>query len=333
MDHLRVERAAAVRMFPFAGQAVLPKDLYYLSDSKDYTADVDVLISTVGDMRHIAELVRNYQALEKKLKIHIWLAFAETDFLAFARAPQGDGITRVMLLNNPVPWLRITRNPLVWSISAALCAQAGIYFGRAPYFFYSHEDMMALKENFLTFLRLKINPGRPMASFFQRHLIPHSGGMMIRKDFFQNEGVDFLPLKDNPFSVSGLNVFEARVPSVKWVDAGEQYVYRALEKKAHMYICECHGGKHGPLNDPVEMWQVKRSEVHAAEWNVDYAPCKAKTAVVNDNGFSPLWWQAFDDAGEPIFMHRARGSAQRMSTDNGDFCRYLREFNRQHHII
>jgi hypothetical protein len=329
----------SIDLFPSGHGKAFPRKLCLLVDSRPYQADVDIVISTLGDTRHIGALIENYLSLEKKLRVHIWVAIASLNIVQFMNVPRDPRVSKVIALNNPSDFLKFFRSWFSGSYSAALGAQLGQHLGSAPYLFYSHEDMMATKENFLSWLYSKLNDRTPLASFSQRGIIPFSGGMIVNKKCFSNERIDWLPLEENGFKFPGLEAFQEKIDNMNWVDAGEQFIYRALERGENVFVCESNGGtRKGPAEDPLDLFGVTEPDVRKAGINITYADKKFSADDIRKKRpdlevpLTSCWRKSYDEEGDVIFIHRGRGTTHRVCSQGGDFADYLRDFNRRNNI-
>jgi hypothetical protein len=310
-----------------------PRKLWALVDTRPYTADVDIVISTMGDVAHMRALVENYLLLERRLKVHIWLVMANADLASFLLLPSGPQVSKVIILNNTSDILGLMRVRLAGSMSASLGAQVGQFFAASPYLFYSHEDMMATRENFLSGMMSMLDQSTPLASFSQRGTIPFSGGMLMRRCDIDEGAVDWLPLTSNPFNVDGLDRFKDKIGAVSWVDTGEQFIYRALERGMKAYIYESRGGSKGHDSDIMKEVGITLDEVKESRLGVIFAPACFRETVFRErqphlvDAFEAPWRKSYDESGGMVFIHRGRGTTQRMGLQRGDFTGFLKEFN------
>jgi len=313
-----------------------PKIITLLVDSANYEADIDIVITTCNQPQAANLVIENYLALEKKTRIHIWVIETSRNFISFLRTKKNPNISRVCIFGN-IHAIKCKYENKFWiSNAVGFAAQLGSYLGSAPHLFLSHVDMMGCKENFLSFILSKLDGNRPLASFTQRGVLPFTGGMVYRKDYFSDKGVDWLPRNENPFQTNGIENLKELIEALNWIDAGEQLVFEALSHGERGHVCASRGITGDFFGQELKRYKFSNEEAVNAGLSVDYASLVLSREEFIDKYPSlakeeiGMWRKCFDDSGELVFIHRGRGTVQGKSYDTrGDFISYLKEFNKK----
>jgi hypothetical protein len=312
----------------------LPSQLLLLTDIKKCTADLDIIIGSHNQSQATNLTIDNYLSLEKNKSLHILVVESSRNPLNFMRIRSGKNISKILILSE-IPCTKKQYDSWFWaSNGVAIAVQIGMYLGRAKYAFFSHSDMMGYKENFLSFLHSKLSENQPIASFTQRHVLPFSGGMLFDKHYFHNLDVNWLPCKNNPYSISGLDRLRDRIEDLNWTDAGEKLILTALNRGQTAYICASRGATGNYYGHPLQGYNLNNEEVQKSKVPIEYAP-----DILSSDRFKEkypelalekiaMWRKSFDDEGNVIFIHRGRGTTKGKQSDRrGDFISFVREFN------
>ena len=312
-----------------------PERITILTDAREYEADVDVVIGAYRQPDEVNLTVENYLALERKLRVHVFVIEASQHPPVFWTIRGGPQVTRVFILTNP----RVTnRRYESWcgSFSVGLTMQLASYLGRSRYLFFSHTDMMGYQENFLSFLVSKLRSDCPLASFGQRHVIPFTGGMVYEKGYFRDLAVDWLPRRENPFVVPRLDAWRSRIEALNWLDTGEQLVFAALSRGHRVYACASRGTKQDFFGEEMGQYGVSSRDVMVLQAGIECGPEKLDRESFarkypefagDENG---MWRKSFDDEGNVVFIHRGRGTSRaRVNDQRGAFARFVRAFNQR----
>jgi hypothetical protein len=312
-----------------------PANFILSADIKNIESDMDVIIGAHNQSEAVNTTIENYLALEEHSSLHIIVIESSSSVQAFRRIKERRNISKAWILNPVLATSRRFGGRLWASNGAALAAQLGCYFGKAPLIFFSHSDMIGYKKNFLSFLGSKLDDKTPIASFTQRHIIPFTGGMLAIRKCIDQPGIDWLPKEKNSYSLEWKNQFYPRIQALSWIDAGEQIIYASLVKGSRAYVCASRGATGDFFGHPLDYYQISEDEVSKAVETLDYAPIK-----INKEEFTKkypelandelVWRKCFDDTGEVIFIHRGRGTSKgRRKDKRGDFLSFAKEFNRK----
>ena len=124
------------------------------------------LVFRRSDLTNLA--VRSYLRRERDATINV-LVVESGSREAFEEIEVHEGVSRVLLITD-VGVLGRRHGPGSCGLSAA--TGAGVALTRSRHVFFSHSDMVACRDGFLSFLRTKLVDGARLAGFTQRGVIP-----------------------------------------------------------------------------------------------------------------------------------------------------------------
>jgi hypothetical protein len=290
-------------------------------------AQIDVIVPGYGSHELTNATIKNYLSYEKETPINIIAVESSGNPKVFEKIVRHERVSRV-LIHNFRPFLEAYK--LVWGMS--ISSAVGQYYSTSPYVFFSHNDMLACKENFLTFLLSKMSSQVRLASFSQRHVIPFTGGMLVNRSLLIEPGLDWGIYKSNPFIVQAESLAKIDQPkhitNFDWIDCGESFVYSELEKNNSVYVCASRGGTNDFWRDPFDYFSISAQEAAQLVKNsgcpIIYAPLnisredfvkkypnfiKADQAWNWDFRNKRFWRCSFDDKGDLLFIHHGRGTS------------------------
>ena len=317
-----------------------PDQLSLNIDIKKRNATIDVIIAGYGQPEMTNTTVQNYLMFEQKADIHLIIIESSNNPEIHDQIIDHPKISRIFFKEDH----KITYNNLGYASPAlALSFSVGSYFSNAEYVFFSHNDMIAYRKNFLSFLKSKLTNGIRLASFTQRHLIPFTGCMMVHRDVLLNPEADWAPKPNNRFIAKGnpgykalqkLTNFSASVrfkqfpKAMRWIDCGEDYVYHELSHNNPVYVVASVGGADDYGKHPFKYSSQNISKVQkiikSSDIKVYYAentyskrfieqnyPELIEAVVDKNTGERKdrYWRVSFDDTGQIIFLHRGRGNS------------------------
>jgi hypothetical protein len=333
----RVIRIQRENLFS-SGQALLfPQKINVLAHISKFDADVDVIIGTHNQAEEINQTIQNYLALEKQLRLRIWIIESSKNLSAFLKIHRSPQINKILILDHLHATDSANKNRFWASNGAALAAAIGYYLGSARYIFFSHTDMMGYKPDFISFLASKLNAHTPIASFTQRFILPFTGGMLYDREYFQGNWVDWLPKNTNPYSTTWLNDLKEKFEILNWLDAGEQLIYETLLRGKTAYVCASRGVSGDFWGHPLDAYNMDLVRLHPG---IHYAQeVISKEEFIERYpelicGDSAMWRKSFDDHGNVIFIHRGRGTSRGGKNDGrGDFLSFIKKFNHALNIV
>ena len=335
----RIMQIRREKLFLLDQAAIIPPKVSLLADIKEFEADVDVVIGTHGQVEEVNQTIQNYLALEKQLRLRIWVIESSKRSLGFLKIFSSPQVNRILILNSLHHTSRKSGR-FYASNGAAVAAAIGNYLGSAPYTFFSHTDMMGYKLNPFSFLLSKIDAHTPVASFTQRHILPFTGGMLYEKEYFRNISADWPPRSHNPYLMPWLKQFQQLIEPLNWIDAGEQLIFEALSRGRRAYICHSRGSTGDFFGHPLANYGIKNEDLAEFHIGIQYASEKISRERFEEKypeltlGDNASWRKCFDDLGDVIFIHRGRGNSKGKRNDGrGDFLNFLKKFNRKNNAI
>jgi hypothetical protein len=329
---LKIIHISRESLFKSAEGKRFPTNIFLLADLNQSPADIDVIISSHRQAEAVNLTVENYLALEKKARTNVLIVESSPSLAAFRDIKTDPRISKILILSPILNTTRLFARGLRASNGAALTAQIGHYLGKSRYTFFSHSDMIAYRQNFLSFLLSKLDDETVIASFTQRHVLPFSGGMLYDRSFSGFSTVDWLPKKKNPYHIPGLDKLRERIQPLEWIDAGEQLILEALARGKRAYVCASRGLSSDYFGNPIDPWQLDVERISSLDLPIDFAPLSITRREFDHKypqllGEGPSWRKCFDDDGEVVFVHRGRGSRAGSGDSRGDFVAFTRAFN------
>jgi hypothetical protein len=145
----------------------------------------------------------------------------------------------------------------------------------------------------------------------------------------EQPGVDWLAiLDDNPFlACTGLAALAEAVPSLRFVDCGEQLIYAELAAGRPVVAGASRGGSGDWWRDPLDYYETEPEALRRAVADAG-VPIRYERVGIDHVAFARrnptllpprrrLWrrdavrWRyGLDDEGRPLFVHHGRGSSR-----------------------
>ncbi len=313
-----------------------PRWIPFLTNRRRVEADVDIVIASHGQQELACEVASNYLRLEHQKRIHVIIIESSRPYRPVPSKWHHENISWVWLMSAPACTQRRHDGTFWASNGVALAAELGGYLGSSSWLFFSHVDMMAYRENFLSFLFSKVGPSRPLASFSQRHILPFSGGMLYDKTYVRGLGADWLPKRSNDHDLVDWQQFRQRIQHLNWIDAGEELILKTIADGRRAYVCASRGSSADWFGDPLSGHDISMQELKETDIGIDYGECNITRAELASNYpdlASPdnaVFRKSFDDEGRVVFLHQGRGASQgRAGGLRGDFLSFVRAFNKR----
>lgn len=288
-------------------------------------------------MDYVNEIIKNYQFLEKKLKLHFIVIESTEDEGHFNKLNVSENVTGIWIPKECNAVKYSDKNRWWASNGSSLVFELGCALGKSEHIFFSHSDMMGCYSNFISWLKDRLSSEVLFASFSQRHLYPFPGGMIFSRNTWLDSKTDALAQNENsyPFHSDFLKCPKFSERS-KMLDVGENYANEALEKGKRIYIAPSFGmtGKSfaHPLYDDYDIHpSLVNREFTQIEYDVaqvDWGEFEKNYPDLSSVEYS-MWRKSFSDKGELLFIHAGRGVITKGSTKRVDFLSYLKEFNQK----
>lgn len=291
-------------------------------------AHIDVIITTHNFPELANATIKNYLCLEKESKLHLIVVESSGRQSVFDKIYRHPQVSRILLKTD----IDIRGHVHGYgSYGMALSSAVGAHFSQAPLIFFSHSDMLATKENFLSWLAGKLVGKTRLASFTQRHFIPFTGCMLMTRDLLQEQNIDWAPLDTNEvLGPLGLENLAKTIHHLRGIDCGEQYVYSELQRGNPVFVCASRGGSKDWWHDPLDYYNVDVThlwkQISDANLAMTFAPLQtnrtnfeqtyAHVLRASTKGWWPFekskfWRYSFDDQGDLVFIHYGRGTTLR----------------------
>lgn len=322
-------------LFVRSDRELLPEAIDLLVDRAACAAEIDVVIPAHRTPELTNAAIRSLLRRERDATIHVVVvedSGRDDDLDAIVR---DERVTRVLLRTDGEVRGKVHG---LGSYGMALACAVGVRLASAPYVFVSHSDMVVTRTNPVSFLRSKLVGGVRVAAYTQRGLVPLTGGALFDRTLLEEPGLDWLPLDENLFAPG--TPLESILPLVYTnaaVDCGEQFVYSELAGGRPVHVCASRGGSDDWWKDPLGYYDLPAEEIRAAVARAGvplrYAPLPttreefarryrhvidASTAGWWVREPRKYWRYCFDDGGNLMLVHHARGTLK------GDTRRWLR---------
>lgn len=185
----------------------------------DEDCDVDIIMPSFNDRKMSIFAAKSFFKFEKNLKIKV-IFIDPYDNKDKFDIGKGSLVTAVSVSNEKF-FASFSSGEM--SHSNAYALEVGRRLCTAPYIFVCHNDVLAYRKNWLSFLRSKMDRYR-QAAFIKdntRVCAAHVSGFMYDRKFFDNVGVEFWP-RDKPER-----------------DVGDDFSYYLQRKKKPFFVCRC----------------------------------------------------------------------------------------------
>lgn len=186
--------------------------------NSDVDADVDIIMPAYKDRAMANCAAKTFFHFEKNLKMRI--IFVDN---SGSQKPFESFDNRVTSVSIPDEVFNFTDDCGKMSHSNAYALEVGKSFCKAPYIFVCHNDVIAFKENWLTYLHNKMKDYK-LAAFLRDNIrinAAHVSGFMFDRKFFENKNVGFWP---------------ASKPTR---DVGDEYSYYMQQNNLPYFVCPC----------------------------------------------------------------------------------------------
>ena len=316
---------------------IYPERIEALADLCDVPAEIDIVVTGHRFPELTNAAVDSFFRHEPSTRLHVVVVESSGDPEVFDRLRTGDRISRI-LLTEDVNVLGHQHGP--GSYGQSLSAAVGSSVSQAPHVFFSHSDMLAVADGFLSWLRTKLTEERRVAGFTSRGVLPFTGGMLIARTLLEEPGLDWAPLDENPFAPgTSLEHLLPLVYTNSGVDSGEQFIYSELVRRRPVFVAASRGGSTDWWQDPLGYYDASADEILAAvaatDTPIEYGELRItrrefearypNVIAAGKSGFwvrsptrpwrqePPKWWRySFDDDGRLVFIHYGRGTMGRM---------------------
>lgn len=322
-------------------RALFPKEIPVEADLKNRASTIDVIITTFDQSEMTNEVIKNFTLLEKNENIHIIIVESSGKFKAFKTLLDGDNISKIFVKPG-VHEIHNKKGKSPWGMMFATAI--GYYFTKAPYIFVSHNDMIALKENFLSFIKSKLSDNINIAAFTQSHIIPSVGCTIFNRKVLDNPDLGWdMDSNDNPYigkneylkyisDISNAKQMKLLNRRIHWMDGGEHYVYNEIINGKKLYLCAAMGGNAYYWKSPFEYFDLPKEEAYKIitgnkcpfiyaplntnkeefETKYDFVLKASKSWFFEGERHKRKYWRyCFDDEGDLMFIHHGRGATQR----------------------
>ncbi len=314
-------------LFQSEDMKLYPEKIELYLDIKNPKSEIDIVI-TAHNLPNLTNLaVQNYLTTEKQSMIHIIVVESSGSAAVFNSLLEHPRVSKILLKTD----IRIKGQIHGYaSYGMSLSAQIGLKYSNAPYVFFSHSDMLACKENFLTFLKSKLVNGIRLASFTQRHIIPFTGCMLVQKNLLLEQKLDWIPKNQNTAVVNKFKKVASFIHHFQCVDSGESFVYHEILNENPVHVCASRGGSQDWWKHPLDYYETPSEnilkELIQSKYPIVYAPLtlskeefEKKHGKIIQAGYEgwwlfekPKWWRySFDDEGDLVFIHHGRGTTLR----------------------
>ncbi|MCF6240438.1 MAG: hypothetical protein L3J74_03730 [Bacteroidales bacterium] len=315
---------------------VLPETITVWHDLKPKSAEIDIIVTGFGKAELSNATALNYILLEDKLPVNIIIVESSGKKEVYKQLINHKKVSKILVED-----LKVS-HPVygAGSYGMAITAAVGFYFTKSPYVFFSHNDMIALKKDFLQNLLSKLNENVRIASFTQRHIIPFTGCMLIDRKVIENSQTDWLLYDKNPYIKQ--STFLQKICKIRengtsglkcdWIDAGEAFLYEELSKNKQLYVAASFGGTKGMWITPFELLQINKKDITNIENLIIYGnrniskkefQKKYKFVLKAGRKWESLRWflsrkknywrYSLDEQGDLVFIHHGRGTRRSLN--------------------
>ena len=292
-------------------------------------ADIDVVICAYNFPELTNAAILNFLKFEKNASINIIVVESSGNKLVFDKLIENEFVSKILITED----ICITHNGSVGSWGMAISSAIGAYFSKSKYVFFSHSDMVAMKTNFLGYLKSKLNDKIRIASFTQRHIIPFTGCMMVDRRVLENINADWAFYDMNHYLKKDEHLFnlnnQTSISSLGWIDCGEAFIYNEIVEGRNVYICASKGGR---LDYWKDMWTYFGEKNNVEKLSKDFGGFIYANTPINKDEFGKryknvvrasnywfwekksaqvYWRYSFDEDGDLIFIHHGRGTTER----------------------
>lgn len=309
---------------------VLPEKITVWHDLKDRNVKIDIIINGYYKPELSNAAALNYLLLEDKIPIHILIVESSGNEEVYKKLITHEKVSKILLEDHKASHPVYGAGSYGMSISSAV----GFYFSKAPHVFFSHNDMIALKKDFLNDLLSEMNEQTRIASFTQRHVIPFTGCMLIDRNVIENSKTDWLLYDHNPFlekSTFLQNLCKLRTenPRLKcdWIDSGEALIYEEIANNKKVFIAPSFGGTKGLWETNFNFVGIKKETVEKCgnaiiykDLNINRKEFKTQYKQVLKAGKKwenlrwflskrkNYWRYSVDNENNLVFIHHGRGT-------------------------
>ncbi|MCF6365447.1 MAG: hypothetical protein L3J35_04520 [Bacteroidales bacterium] len=243
---------------------VLPKTITVWHDLKKQVAKIDIIINGFRKPELTNATALNYLLLEDKIPINVIIVESSGDENIFNQLIKHNKVSKILVEDHKASHPEHGAGSYGMSISSAV----GFYFSKSPYVFFSHNDMIALKKDFLEHLLSKLNEKTRIASFTQRHVIPFTGCMLIDRNLVTDSETDWLLYDNNPYIerskfLQDLCSLKENKPMLKcdWIDSGEALIYEEIAKGNNVFVAASFGGTKGLWKTTFDLLGITKRDV------------------------------------------------------------------------
>lgn len=180
--------------------------------------DVDIIMPSFKERRMAVLGARSFFKFEKNLKLKV--IFVDH---SGKKDPFDVGNDRITTLIIPDKKFRVSKNSGEMSHNNAYSLEVGRKFCTAPFVFVCHNDVLAYREGWLSYLNEKMSKYR-LAAFLRdntRIKAAHVSGFMYDRKFFDKTSASFWP-QDRPER-----------------DVGDDFTYYLQKRGKPYFICPC----------------------------------------------------------------------------------------------
>ncbi len=294
-------------------------------------AKIDIIINGYNKAKLTNATALNYILLEDKIPVNIIIVESSGNREVFNQLIEHEKVSKILIEDHKASHPVYGTGSYGMSISSAV----GFYYSKSPYVFFSHNDMIAFKKDFLEYLLSNLNEKVRLASFTQRHVIPFTGCMLINRTVIDDSEADWLLCDENPYIekkdfLKNLCKFKTdrnlKIPC-DWIDAGESYIYEEIANGNKVFVAASFGGTKGLWKTPFDLIGLTKNQLNNFgtsvifdKLNITKSDFKKRYKFVTDAGKKwenlrwflsrkkNYWRYSIDDKGDLIFIHHGRGT-------------------------
>lgn len=194
-------------------------DVALLQECKE-ECDVDIIVPSFKDRLMSVIAAKSFFKFENDIKIKVIFVdvSGKKDLIDLDR-----NTDRVTLISAPNEKFSVSKTSGAMSHSNAYSLELGRRFCTSKYVFVCHNDVLAYRKNWLSFLYSKMDQCR-LSAFLRDNIrikAAHVSGFMYDRKFYDRAGVEFWP-KDKPER-----------------DVGDDFTYHLQRAGKPYYVCEC----------------------------------------------------------------------------------------------
>ncbi len=309
---------------------VLPKKITVRHECKLKDAKIDIIINGYNKPELSNATALNYILLENEIPINIIIVESSGNEEVFNKLINHEKVSKILVEDHKACHPVYGAGSYGMSVSSAV----GFYFSKSPYVFFSHNDMIALKKDFLKSLTEQLNETVRIASFSQRHVIPFTGCMLADRNVFKNSETDWLLYDKNPYIekssfLQNLCLLKEKSPNLKceWIDSGEAFIYEEIANNKKVFVYPSFGGTKGLWKTPFELIGISKKELEKIgdeiifkKINIDKKVFKKRNKLVLKAGKKwenlkwflsrrkNYWRYSVNETNDIIFIHHGRGT-------------------------